>query len=278
MKAMYDTISKQCSKNITLQYSTSFSLGIKLLSKDIQSHIYNIYGFVRLADEVVDTFHGYPQKKLLLELEEDTFQAIEDGISLNPVLQSFQETVNTFQIEEGLIRQFLHSMKMDLEPQEYTQDLYKEYIVGSAEVVGLMCLQVFTNGDKAQYEALKSHAEALGSVFQKVNFLRDLHFDYTNLDRSYFPNLNVNNVQSEELENIFQEIEDEFAYALEGIRKLPNSCKFGVFLAYRYYHKLFLKIRRTESSQLLEQRIRIPNGYKALILLKSMVRHQLKWY
>ncbi len=278
MKALFDEISKDCSKNITLKYSTSFSLGIKLLAPKIQHHIYNIYGFVRLADEIVDTFEGYPQAQLLDELQKETFESIERGISINPVLQSFQHTVNEYDIDHSLIEQFLHSMRMDLNPVDYTPELYKEYIVGSAEVVGLMCLQVFVEGDKEKYHGLQKYAEALGSVFQKVNFLRDINHDYTQLNRTYFPNLNVENMTQEDLNGIFNEIEEEFQYALEGIKQLPTTCKFGVFLAYRYYHKLFLKIRRTESSKILESRIRIPNGHKAMILMKSMVRHQLNWY
>ncbi len=278
MKALFDDISSLCNKNITLRYSTSFSMGIKLLSKKIQTPIYNIYGFVRLADEIVDSFQGYAQEQMLWQLEKETYSAIKEGISINPVLHAFQMTVNEYDIDIPLIEQFLHSMKMDLQPQDYTQDLYEEYIVGSAEVVGLMCLQVFTEGDKVQYKELKSYAEALGSVFQKVNFLRDLSFDFENLERSYFPNLNVHQIDESVLGAIYQEIENEFAYALEGIKKLPESCKFGVFLAYRYYQKLFLKIKRTNSAQLLEERIRIPNGHKAVILFKSLVRHQLNWY
>lgn len=278
MLELYDKVSYKCSTSLTRKYSTSFSLGILLLSKKLRKHICAIYGFVRVADEIVDTFHGYEQKRMLNDFVKETFDAIENGISTNPILHAFQKTVNHYQIDHQLIHQFIHSMRMDLTPQNYTQSSYEEYILGSAEVVGLMCLQVFLEGDKKKYEELKPYAMRLGAVFQKVNFLRDLQHDFNQLNRTYFPDVDVKNLTEEQLSKIFKEIEEDFAEAFKGIVRLPSSSRFGVYLAYRYYFKLFKKIQRTSVEKILKQRIRIPNHEKYSILLRSLVRHTLNMY
>jgi len=278
MKQLFDEVSYNCSKITTKKYSTSFYLGVLLLEKEIQTHICNIYGFVRFADEIVDTFHQYDKKNLLLDFEKDCYKAIHAKISLNPILNSFQQTVNSYNIENELIETFLLSMKMDLEPQEYSQENFKKYIFGSAEVVGLMCLRVFTNGNNEKYEELKPYAMKLGSVLQKVNFLRDVSYDYNVLDRTYFPDLDFNNITENNKQLIFQDIENEFNYALIGIKKLPISSRFGVYLAYKYYRKLFKKIQNTETKNLISQRIRIPNSEKYSILFRALVRHKLSRY
>lgn len=278
MKDLYDKVSFKSSEMITKKYSTSFSLGILLLEPKIQKHIYSIYGFVRLADEIVDTFHDYPQEELLNEFVDDTKKAIRNKISLNPVLNSFQTTVNLYNIDEKLIDTFIHSMRMDLEDQQYNQELYEEYILGSAEVVGLMCLKIFVNGNDSEYERLKPFAMKLGSVFQKVNFLRDLRFDLKELNRSYFPSVTSNTLTENELDTIYAEIQEEFEYARKGVVSLPISSRMGVYLAYRYYHKLFKKIKRCNSEKIMNTRIRIPNFQKIMILFRSYVRYQLKMY
>ncbi|MCB9201828.1 MAG: phytoene/squalene synthase family protein [Flavobacteriales bacterium] len=278
MKDLYDKVSFKSSEMITKKYSTSFSLGILLLEPKIQKHIYSIYGFVRLADEIVDTFHDYPQEELLNEFVDDTKKAIRNKISLNPVLNSFQTTVNLYNIDEKLIDTFIHSMRMDLEDQHYNQELYEEYILGSAEVVGLMCLKIFVNGNDSEYERLKPFAMKLGSVFQKVNFLRDLRFDLKELNRSYFPSVTSNTLTENELDTIYAEIQEEFEYARKGVVSLPISSRMGVYLAYRYYHKLFKKIKRCNSEKIMNTRIRIPNFQKIMILFRSYVRYQLKMY
>ncbi len=278
MKNIFDKVSYKCSELTTQKYSTSFYLGIKLLTPDIQLHICAIYGFVRFADEIVDTFHEYDKKTLLEEFETETYKAIKNKISLNPILQSFQQTVNQYNIDKELIDTFLFSMKMDLNPQDFTQALYEKYILGSAEVVGLMCLKVFTNGNEELYQQLKPSAMKLGSVFQKVNFLRDLGYDYNELGRMYFPNVDFNSLSEREKLAIFQDIEQEFDDALVGIKQLPNSSKFGVYLAYKYYRKLFNKIKKIEINELKSKRIRIPNEQKYFILLRALVRHKLSYY
>ncbi|WP_294286602.1 phytoene/squalene synthase family protein [uncultured Chryseobacterium sp.] len=274
MKKLYDELSYKVSKQTTQQYSTSFSLGILALSSTIRNPIYAIYGYVRLADEIVDSFHDYNKEKLLLKFKEETFQALEDGISLNPVMQSFQETVHKYNIDRQLIIQFLKSMEMDLQKIDYNSDLYKEYILGSAEVVGLMCLQIFVNGDKKQYEALKPFAMILGSAFQKVNFLRDMKDDYYTLGRSYFPNLDMTLFDNNVKLSIEKEIEEEFRQALIGIKKLPASSRFGVYLAYKYYVSLFKKIKRKSAEKILSERIRISNGAKISLMMSCYVQYK----
>ncbi len=274
MTTYYHKINQQLSKKLTRRYSTSFSLGISLLSREIQQHIYNIYGFVRLADEVVDTMHGYDQSTLLRELEAEAYKAIEQGISTNPILDAFQLTVNKYDIDHQLIDQFLHSMKMDLDKIDYDTEQYEQYILGSAEVVGLMCLQVFVEGDKEQYDKLRPYAMSLGSFFQKVNFLRDLSHDYQNLDRTYFPGLDVESLSDEQLQQVYQDIDRDFEHAREGVAMLPANSSFGVYLAMQYYHKLYYKIQRSGAQKLLKQRIRIPNYQKLWILLYSFFGHK----
>lgn len=275
MKQLFDELSYSVSKITTKKYSTSFSLGILALKPVIRPAIYAIYGYVRLADEIVDSFHGYDKEKLLKRFREQTDEALNEKISLNPILQSFQETVHKYAIDYALIEQFLHSMEMDLQQVDYNSDLYKEYIFGSAEVVGLMCLQVFTDGDKQKYEELKPYAMKLGSAFQKVNFLRDLKDDYQLLGRTYFPNIEMSVFDNSVKVKIEQEIAEEFAEALSGIKKLPNSSKFGVYLAYKYYLSLFRKIKRKSSNDILNNRVRVPNPEKAFVAVKSYVRYKI---
>ncbi|MBO9660264.1 MAG: phytoene/squalene synthase family protein [Chitinophagaceae bacterium] len=274
MKTLFDQVSRKLSREITRTYSTSFSLGILALNPSIRPAIYAIYGYVRLADEIVDSFHEYDKTRLLDRLEEQTWQAIDEGISLNPVLQSFQETVNHFRIEKSLIEQFLHSMRMDLGKMEYNTETYQEYILGSAEVVGLMCLHVFVEGDKNTYDALRPYAMKLGSAFQKVNFLRDLKDDYEILGRTYFPDIKMgifdNNIKSV----IEDDIEKEFKEALIGIKNLPACSRFGVYLAYKYYLSLFRKIKQTPAQRIMQQRVRIPNSQKLSLMMKSYVRYK----
>lgn len=274
MKQLFDELSYSVSKITTQKYSTSFSLGILALKPSIRPAIYAIYGYVRLADEIVDSFHGYDKEKLLHRLKVETYDALHEGISLNPILQSFQETVNQYKIDKSLIEQFLHSMEMDLHKIDYNSERYEEYIFGSAEVVGLMCLHVFTDGNMEKYRELKPYAMKLGSAFQKVNFLRDLKDDYQILGRTYFPNIDMcifdNSVKSE----IEKEIEQEFKAALIGIKKLPNSAMFGVYLAYKYYWSLFQKIKKISSKEILNNRIRVPNSEKAFVAFKSYVRYK----
>ncbi len=275
MKNLFDELSYQVSKATTKKYSTSFSLGILALSNCMRPPIYAIYGFVRLADEIVDSFHDYDKKRLLTRFTEQAWQAIEEGISLNPILQSFQEVVHQYNIDHNLIRQFLHSMEMDLEKIDYNSDLYKEYILGSAEVVGLMCLQIFVNGNKEQYEQLKPYAMKLGSAFQKVNFLRDLKDDYQLLGRTYFPNIEMNVFNNQIKQQIETEIGEEFRIALEGIKKLPVASRFGVYLAYKYYLSLFKKIKNIPAEKILNERIRIPNGQKLSLAMSSYLQYKM---
>lgn len=276
MKALYDQISRRTSKLTTRAYSTSFSLGIRLFNEKFHDPIYAIYGFIRLADEIVDSFHEYDKKALLKEFREDTVLAIDRGISLNPILQSFQETVHEYKIEWPLIDRFLKSMEMDLDDLEYDQQLFEEYILGSAEVVGLMCLRVFAQGDESMYQELKTPAMRLGSAFQKINFLRDLHADHLHLGRTYFPNLDMNNFTQEVKERIEADIEKDFQDGLNGIRKLPAGARYGVYVAYVYYHNLFKKIKRIQSEKLLEhKRIRVPNPVKYGMLVSSYLRYRL---
>lgn len=275
MKKLFDELSYEVSKCTTKKYSTSFSMGILALKPAIRNGIYAIYGFVRLADEIVDSFHDYDKEKLLNEFKKDTYKAIEAGISLNPILQSFQESVHQYQIDPTLIDQFLHSMEMDLNAVDYNSELYEEYIFGSAEVVGLMCLQVFTQGDKTMYGKLKPYAQKLGSAFQKVNFLRDLQEDYEVLGRTYFPNIEMNVFNDECKVQIEKEIEMEFKEALIGIKMLPDCAKFGVYLAYRYYLSLFRKIRNTHATKIMTERVRIPNTNKLFITMRTYVKYKI---
>jgi len=274
MKKLFDELSYDVSKSTTRKYSTSFSLGILALKPSIRPAIYAIYGYVRLADEIVDSFHDYDKEVLLERFKNETDLALEEGISLNPILQSFQDTVKEYQIDRELIHQFLHSMQMDLNPVDYNSELYDEYIYGSAEVVGLMCLQVFTEGNKKEYEELKPYARKLGSAFQKLNFLRDLKEDYQNLGRTYFPEIEMNVFSNDVKAEIERGIELEFKEALIGIKMLPVSSKFGVYLAYKYYLSLFYRIKRKNAQSILNQRIRIPNSLKFVVMLKSYVRYK----
>ncbi|PJJ66629.1 phytoene/squalene synthase family protein [Chryseobacterium geocarposphaerae] len=274
MKKLFDDLSYKVSRETTRLYSTSFSLGIMALSPKLRNPIYAIYGYVRLADEIVDSFHAYDKQKLLSRYKQETFQALEDGISLNPILQSFQETVHKYKIDHSLIHQFLKSMEMDLQKIDYNSDLYKEYIVGSAEVVGLMCLHIFTEGNPKEFERLKSYAMILGSAFQKVNFLRDMKDDYQILGRCYFPNVDISYFDNTVKAHIEKEIEEEFQIALQGIKKLPSSSRFGVYLAFRYYTSLFRKIKRTSANEMINRRIRISNGKKLSVMMSSYFQYK----
>jgi 15-cis-phytoene synthase len=275
MKARFDKLSATCSRETTRLYSTSFSLGIYFLKKELRAPIYAIYGFVRLADEIVDSFHEYPKAALLAEFTEETFLAIGRGISINPVLNSFQQVVNKYHIEHGLIRQFLKSMEMDLAAQEYTPDKYEEYILGSAQAVGLMCLHVFTNDNPCDFERLRLPAMKLGSAFQKVNFLRDVNADYQELNRSYFPEVNLSAFSDQDKKAIEQDIYNEFNEALNGIRQLPQSSRKGVYLAYVYYRQLFRKIASVPADRVMAERIRVSNGQKFWLMFDSLVRYKL---
>jgi phytoene synthase len=274
MKIIFDELSHTVSKITTEKYSTSFSLGILALKPSIRKGIYAIYGYVRLADEIVDSFHDYDKEKLLNRLKVDTEQALNERISLNPILQSFQETVLKYQIDRALIDQFLYSMEMDLQKIDFNSELYKQYIFGSAEVVGLMCLAVFTEGNKEKFEELKPYAMKLGSAFQKINFLRDMGDDFHVLGRVYFPNVDLNKFDSVAKKQIEEDIESEFKEALIGIKMLPNSSKFGVYLAYKYYKKLFKKIESKHSHEILNRRIRVPNSEKAYVAITSYLRYK----
>jgi len=277
MKEKFDQLSAECSKLTTRRYSTSFSLGIRFLDKQLHDPIYAIYGFVRLADEIVDSFHDY-DKKLLLDLfKKDCFEAIENGISLNPILNSFQQTVRRYNIDHQLINQFLYSMEMDLGVQNYNQETYEEYILGSAEVVGLMCLYVFTGGDKQTYNQLKPCAMKLGAAFQKINFLRDIGADYLQLNRSYFPGVDLDKFTEDDKRIIELDIEADLCEAIKGIRELPRSSRRGVFLAYRYYQKLFEKIKLAGACTVFTKRFRISNSRKIALLFDTMLKHKLNW-
>jgi phytoene/squalene synthetase len=275
MKHLYDEVSIKCSRLTTESYSTSFSLGIRFLASDLRDPIYAIYGFVRFADEIVDTFHGFPKEELLDQFEAETFEAIERGISLNPILNSFQHAVHTYQIDHECIRTFLKSMRMDLRRTEYDRQGYEEYILGSAEVVGLMCLSVFVRGDRATYEALKPAAMKLGSAFQKINFLRDLHADYSNLGRTYFPGVNLSRFDEHTKRQIEADIEVDFRAGHEGIKQLPKNARFGVYVAYVYYYQLFRKIKNKPTQTILNERVRISNKRKYALFFSSYLRHSL---
>ena len=277
MKELFDEVSSNCSKLVTKKYSTSFSLAVKMLSPKIRTAIYNIYGFVRFADEIVDSFHQYDKEKLINKFEADYYDALEDGISLNPILNAFQQTVFQYHISDNLVQSFLKSMKADLYKTAYkTKEEDDSYIYGSADVVGLMCLKVFVNGDSEKYEELKKPAMRLGSAFQKVNFLRDLKDDIEGLHRSYFPNVDFKTLDNESKNQIIKEIEEDFDVAFkEGILKLPVEAKFGVYVAYRYYKRLLKKLKQTPSSKIMETRVRISNPMKINLLARSFVKYKL---
>ncbi|TKK64243.1 phytoene/squalene synthase family protein [Ilyomonas limi] len=275
MIVLFHKVSEQCSKLTTQTYSTSFASSIRLLHKDLQAPIHNIYGFVRFADEIVDTFHDYDKITLLSEFKRETYAAIERGISLNPILHSFQRAVHTYGITTNLIDAFFKSMAMDIDKTQYDTAAYSEYIYGSAEVVGLMCLHVFCNGDTEKYSYLKSYAQSLGAAFQKVNFLRDLRADYLQLNRVYFPYCDFNNFTHTDKMNIEKDIQKDFDHAYEGIIQLPLKARFGVYVAYKYYLSLFRKIKQLHPQSVMQQRIRIPDYYKAVILAKASVRNRL---
>ncbi len=275
MMQLFHQVSQECSRITTATYSTSFSSAIKLLHHDLRTPINNIYGFVRFADEIVDTFHEYDKPTLLAEFKAQTYEAIERKISLNPILHSFQLTVNQYQIQKELIDAFLYSMEMDLSKQQYNNQIYEQYIYGSAEVVGLMCLQVFCEGNNNMYEKLKPAARSLGAAFQKVNFLRDIKADFEGLDRMYFPGCDFKNFTYADKKNIESDIQRDFDDAYSGIIQLPMKARFGVYVAYKYYVSLFKKIKQVQPQRILEQRIRIPDYGKAFIIAKAGIRSQL---
>ena len=276
MKSIFDKVSADCSKNVTNSYSTSFSLATKMLSKSIRQDIYNIYGFVRFADEIVDTFHDYDKKELLNRFIDELNFSLKNKISTNPILNSFQYTVNKYNIDYELIDSFLKSMKMDLKKIKYNSEKeYKEYIYGSADVVGLMCLKVFVSGDEETFKKLKPSAMALGSAFQKVNFLRDLNADFHDLNRTYFPNLDFKDFDDQSKMLIMEDIENDFRKALKGIYELPNNSKFGVYAAYKYYKRLLNKLKRTSYMKIKNERVRVPNYQKVDVLARSYVRYRL---
>lgn len=275
MIGIFHDVSQQCSRMTTERYSTSFNSAIRLLHRDLRMPVYNLYGFVRFADEIVDTFHGYDKATLLEEFKKETWLAIERKISINPILHSFQLVVNQYNIEHELIEAFFASMESDLNKQAYDVNGYKQYIYGSAEVVGLMCLYVFCEGDKTLYNSLKASAQALGAAFQKVNFLRDVKADYQQLKRTYFPGVDFNHFTPAMKEQIESDIANDFQNAYQGILRLPVKARFGVYVAYKYYLSLFKKIRRSQPQVLLQDRIRIPNYSKAFIVMRAGLRSQL---
>jgi len=274
MKAIFDDVSVRCSKMTTKTYSTSFSLGIRFLHKRFRNPIYAIYGFVRFADEIVDSFHDFDKADLLQRFRKDTYRAVEEGISLNPILNSFQATVKQFNIPMHLVDTFLDSMAMDLEKKDYDQAEYEKYILGSAEVVGLMCLCVFVDGHKDRYKHLEYSAMRLGSAFQKINFLRDMHADYVKMGRTYFPGVEMDHFDTEVKARIEKDIEKDFDEGYAGIKQLPKDARFGVYMAYKYYRRLFRKIRSMPHTQILEERVRIPNQRKYALFVGSLLRHQ----
>ncbi|WP_299116519.1 phytoene/squalene synthase family protein [uncultured Winogradskyella sp.] len=276
MKSIFDNVSRECSKLVTTSYSTSFSMATKMLSDSIRQDIYNIYGFVRFADEIVDTFHDYDKEKLFKNFETDLERALTDKINLNPILNAFQETYHKYNIDKHLVDAFMNSMRLDLHKTDYlTEQEYKDYIYGSADVVGLMCLKVFVKGDNEKYNNLKDSAMSLGSAFQKVNFLRDLKADFEDLSRTYFPNTDLNHLDEASKQSIITDIEDDFAKGLKGIKRLPLEARFGVFMAYRYYNKLLQKLKKTPALEIKSTRIRVPNYKKIELLTRSYVKYQL---
>ena len=276
MKNIFDEVSYNCSENVTKKYSTSFSLATRLLSKNIRKDIYNIYGFVRFADEIVDSFHDYNKTELFNDFSDDLEKALINKIHLNPILNSFQYTFHKYNIDKDLVDSFMKSMRMDLTKKKYsTVKEYKEYIYGSADVVGLMCLKVFVQGDGKLYNKLKNKAMKLGSAFQKVNFLRDLKADKEDLNRTYFPNTKFEKLNESEKNEIINEIENDFKDGLDGIKHLPIDAKFGVFMAYRYYNQLLKKLKKTPATEIINKRIRVPNLKKIELLTRSYVKYQL---
>ena len=272
MLSLYNQTCLECSSLITRRYSTSFSMGIRVFDKKYRSPIYAIYGFVRFADEIVDTFHDFPKKELLDKFRRDTFEAIESGISLNPVLHSFQNVVNKYNIERELIDAFLDSMEMDLNLNAYEDNLYQKYIYGSAEVVGLMCLRVFVNGDENMYKHLYASARSLGSAFQKINFLRDIKSDSDERGRVYFPGVDFRSFSQVDKLQIESDIKKDFDDALLGITQLPQGVRFGVYLAYKYYTKLFQKIKSASPTKVKEERIRVKDSRKVVLIFSSAFR------
>ena len=276
MKKIFDEVSYSCSEKVTKTYSTSFSLATRLLSQNIRRDIYNIYGFVRFADEIVDSFHDYDKKELFEDFSIDLDKALKNKIHLNPILNSFQHTFHKYDIDISLVDAFMKSMKMDLSKKKYsTVKEFKEYIYGSADVVGLMCLKVFVQGNQKLYLSLKESAMSLGSAFQKVNFLRDLKADKEDLNRSYFPNTSFKNLDEQDKDFIISDIENDFSKGLEGIKNLPIEAKFGVFMAYRYYNQLLKKLKKTPATEIINKRIRVPNLKKLELLTRSYVKYQL---
>lgn len=279
MKSIFDNVSYDCSKLVTESYSTSFSLATKMLALSIRKDIYNIYGFVRFADEIVDTFHDYDKEALFNAFENDLHASLDNKISLNPILNAFQHTYHKYDIPHHLVTSFMKSMRMDLHKSVYaTQEEFKEYIYGSADVVGLMCLRVFIKGDNEKYESLKEAAMSLGSAFQKVNFLRDLKSDHEGLNRSYFPNTNLQQLDEVSKAKIVEEIKSDFKKGYEGIVKLPNDAKFGVYTAYKYYYQLLRKLQKTPSLEIKNTRIRVPNYQKFGLLATSYVNCKLNLF
>ncbi|MDP4261682.1 MAG: phytoene/squalene synthase family protein [Bacteroidota bacterium] len=276
MLELFNTVSENCSRIVAEKYSSSFYSAIRLLHKDMKAPVYNIYGFVRFADEIVDTFHEFDKDGLLRQFKNATYEAIEDRISLNPILNSFQLTVNEYKIDRHLIDAFFRSMELDLSKKKYNREEYGEYIYGSAEAVGLMCLYVFTKGDKNLYRQLERQAKALGAAFQKVNFLRDLKEDNNELSRMYFPGCDFSNFLEKDKKQIEDDIENDFRVAYGGILKLPSRARFGVYVAYKYYYSLFKKIKRMHPCLILQRRVRIPDHHKLMILARAGVKHQLK--
>jgi phytoene synthase len=273
---LFHQVSNECSRTVTLRYSTSFSSAIRLLHADLRKPIFNIYGFVRFADEIVDTFHEHNKPALLEDFKKETFDSISRGISLNPILNSFQQTVNQYGIDHELIHAFFRSMESDLTEYSYDRQGYEEYIYGSAEVVGLMCLFVFCEGDRRLFNHLRLSARSLGAAFQKVNFLRDLKADYTQLSRMYFPGCDFGNFTQGDKCRIEEDIEKDFADAYKGILQLPLKARFGVYVAYKYYYSLFEKIKTAKPQHILHKRIRIPGYHKAYIVLRAGVKNQLR--
>ncbi|MBT5392490.1 MAG: phytoene/squalene synthase family protein [Flavobacteriaceae bacterium] len=276
MEKLFDQVSESCSRIVTESYSTSFTLATKMLDSSIRQDIYNIYGFVRFADEIVDSFHDFNKEELLNLFELDLKKSIKDKISLNPILNSFQKTLNKYEIDYELVNSFLKSMKSDLNKKQYlSSEEFDEYVYGSADVVGLMCLKVFVKGDQKQYNDLKPYAMSLGSAFQKVNFLRDLKADHDGLNRSYFPNLDIDKFDEKSKTIILNEINNDFSHALKGIFLLPSSARFGVYTAYKYYLKLLNKLKNTNPLKIKSTRIRVPNYQKINVLARSYVRYRL---
>jgi phytoene synthase len=277
VKSLFDRLSQASSKMATRLYSTSFSMGTRMLGRKYRDPIYGIYGFVRLADEIVDTFHEFDKPKLLEKFKRDTYEALDEKISLNPILNSFQHVVNEYKIDRKLIDTFLRSMEMDLGLAEYTRDRFEEYVLGSAEVVGLMCLKVFCDGNEKKYRSLKPCAMRLGAAYQKINFLRDLKADFQGMNRSYFPGVDLQSFSEEDKKSIEAEIEADFKAGLGGIRLLPRDVLFGVYLSYAYFYALFRKIREIPAEAVMKQRIRIPDAAKYRLLVVSYIRFLFGW-